>query len=90
MTIWPRMMKRQTAAAYCDLSVGAFEREITAGRLPAPVTLGGREHWCKKALDRALAGLFQRWLLPQLWGAKGWPNKARRRRIYGCRHGRSL
>lgn len=54
MTIWPRMMKRQTAASYCDLSAGAFEREITAGRLPAPVTLGGREHWCKKALDRAL------------------------------------
>lgn len=51
---WPRMMKRQTAAAYCDLSVGAFEREITAGRLPAPIVLGGREHWCKNALDRAL------------------------------------
>lgn len=54
ITVWPRMMKRQTAASYCDLSVGAFEREITAGRLPAPVVLGGREHWCKNALDRAL------------------------------------
>ncbi len=54
MTIWPRMMKRPTAAAYCDLSVAAFEREIATGRLPAPVVLGGREHWCKNALDRAL------------------------------------
>lgn len=30
MTIQPRMMKRTTAAAYCDLSVAAFEREVAA------------------------------------------------------------
>ncbi|MGE8143091.1 hypothetical protein ACQKOE_14035 [Novosphingobium sp. NPDC080210] len=48
------MLKRQTAAQYCDMSVGAFEREIVAGRLPSPVMLGGREHWCKNALDKAL------------------------------------
>lgn len=54
MIHWPRMMKRQTAAQYCDLSVAAFEREIAAGNLPAPVMLGNREHWCKNALDRAL------------------------------------
>lgn len=65
MERWPRMLKRQTAAAYCDLSVGAFEREITAGRLPAPVTLGGREHWCKKALDRALDQLTGAEQLPE-------------------------
>ena len=51
---WPRMMKRATAAAYCDLSVASFEREIAAGRLPPPTTLGGREHWCRAALDKAL------------------------------------
>jgi len=39
---WPRMLKRDKAAAYCDLSVAAFEREIVAGRLPAGVMLGGR------------------------------------------------
>lgn len=54
---WPRMMKRATAARYCDLSEAAFEREITAGRLPSSVKLGGREHWCRKALDRALDNL---------------------------------
>ncbi len=54
MPHWPRMMKRATAARYCDMSEAAFEREITAGRLPSPVMLGGREHWCIKALDRAL------------------------------------
>lgn len=48
------MMKRQTAAQYCDMSVAAFEREIIGGRLPSPVLLGGREHWCKNALDKAL------------------------------------
>jgi hypothetical protein len=28
-------MKLANAAAYCDLSAPAFEREIAAGRLPA-------------------------------------------------------
>lgn len=51
---WPEMMKRKTAAEYCDLSEPAFEREIAAGRLPIGVTFGGREHWRKSALDKAL------------------------------------
>ncbi len=51
---WPRMMKRATAAQYCELSVAGFEREIAAGRLPGPVILDGREHWCIRALDKAL------------------------------------
>lgn len=51
---WPRMMKKATAVAYCDMSAASFEREITEGRLPAPVMFGGREHWCIKALDKAL------------------------------------
>lgn len=52
---WPAMMKRTTAAEYCDLSPAAFEREIIAGRLPAGVVFGGREHWNKDAIDNALA-----------------------------------
>jgi hypothetical protein len=55
MTAWPAMMKRKTAAAYCDMSEAAFEREILAGRLPGGVTFGGREHWHRGALDAALA-----------------------------------
>ena len=55
MTVWPAMMKRKTAAAYLDMSEAAFEREILAGRLPAGILLGGRTHWHKEALDRALA-----------------------------------
>lgn len=52
---WPAMMKRKTAADYCDMSVPSFEREIIAGRLPSGVMFGGLEHWHKEALDRALA-----------------------------------
>lgn len=51
--IWPGMMRRKTAAAYCDMSEAAFEREIVAGRLPAGIMFGGREHWRKDAIDAA-------------------------------------
>lgn len=51
---WPRMMKRDMAAAYCSLSVAAFEREVSACMLPMPVKLGGRDHWCRRSLDAAL------------------------------------
>tara|TARA_B100000678_G_scaffold249255_1_gene223510 strand:+ start:375 stop:584 length:210 start_codon:yes stop_codon:yes gene_type:complete len=49
------MMKVDTASAYCDLSRAAFLREVASGRLPSPVNLGGRDHWFKPALDKALA-----------------------------------
>lgn len=54
---WPQAMKRKTAAEYVDLSEAAFEREVLAGKLPQPILLGGRDHWYREALDRALAHL---------------------------------
>lgn len=54
---WPALMKRKTAAEYLDISEAAFEREIIAGRLPAAFLIGGRDHWRKDALDKALAVL---------------------------------
>jgi predicted DNA-binding transcriptional regulator AlpA len=54
---WPQAMRRKTAAAYLDLSERAFLREIAAGRLPAPITLGGRDHWHRPAIDRAIRTL---------------------------------
>lgn len=51
---WPGMMKRATAAAYCELSVAEFEREVNEGRLPLPVMLGRSEHWSRRRLDEAL------------------------------------
>lgn len=54
---WPRMMRRTTAALYCDLTPKDFEREVIAGRLPVPVTLGGSEHWSRPQLDEHLERL---------------------------------
>lgn len=54
---WPGMLKRKTAAEYLDMSEAAFEREVSAGRIPQPVTLGNRPHWRKDAIDAALARL---------------------------------
>lgn len=54
---WPRLMKRKTAAEYCDLSEPAFEREVLAGRLPCALKLGERDHWDRLALDRAISAI---------------------------------
>jgi predicted DNA-binding transcriptional regulator AlpA len=51
---WPEMMVQRDAAEYCSLSIAAFEREVYAGRLPAPVRFGGKDHWRKSAIDSAL------------------------------------
>lgn len=51
---WPAMMRRSYAAAYCNLSASDFEREVIAGRLPAPVPFGGGESWSRVKLDEAL------------------------------------
>lgn len=52
---WPAMMSRKSALAYLDLSDAAFEREIAANRIPDGVMFGGKPHWYKAALDKALA-----------------------------------
>lgn len=54
---WPQMMLQKTAAAYCELSVAAFEREIASGVLPMPVILGGKPHWHREQIDQCLAAL---------------------------------
>lgn len=51
---WPRMMKRSTACAYLDLTAAELEREIVAGRLPAPVMLGNGLHWSQADIDAHL------------------------------------
>ena len=51
---WAAMMRKATAAAYLDMSEAAFLREVAAGRLPQGFMLGGREHWRKDAIDKAL------------------------------------
>ena len=51
---WPGMMRRPTAARYCDMKVAEFEAEVTCGRFPAPVLVGREERWSRKRLDEAL------------------------------------
>jgi len=51
---WPRLMRRATAAAYCDMAASEFEREVAAGRLPMPATIGGAERWSRLQIDEAL------------------------------------
>lgn len=57
---WPKMMKRGTAAMYCDLSQAEFEREVHSGRLPMPVKLGNSEHWSRTDIDEHLSRLTKR------------------------------
>jgi len=54
---WPAMMLRKTAAAYCELSEAAFEREVASGALPMPVLLGGKPHWHREQIDQHLADM---------------------------------
>lgn len=54
---WPAAMRRSLAAKYLDLGEASFIREVFDGRLPAPFILGGREHWSKAQIDRAIAVL---------------------------------
>jgi hypothetical protein len=51
---WPAAMRKERAAAYLDLSIAAFEREVLTGRLPPPTVLDGKERWLRASLDRAL------------------------------------
>ena len=51
----PYMMKVETAAQYCDLSRSAFLGEVATGRLPTAVNLGGKDHWFRPSLEKALA-----------------------------------
>jgi len=52
---WPAVMRRKTAASYCDLSVAEFGRLVAAGTLPLPTAIGAIEWWSRGQLDKALA-----------------------------------
>lgn len=57
MSAWPALMRKKTAAGYCDMSEAAFLREIAAGRFPSGVMVGGQERWRIDALNAAIARL---------------------------------
>ena len=51
---WPRLMRRETAAMYCDMTPVEFEREVSDARMPLPIKIGGREHWSRTAIDEQI------------------------------------
>lgn len=82
---WPAMMKRTTAARYCDLAPGKFLQEVACGRLHYPVHFGGSDHWSREKLDEDFRLLFDpigNWQLeqPGLNDALVAPRPTRRKR----------
>lgn len=50
---WPRLLTAKMAASYLGISETAlYRRQGGAGRLPKPVSFGGRELWDRAQLDR--------------------------------------
>jgi hypothetical protein len=50
---WPRGMKADTAAAYCELSRTKFLELVDKGVLPSSKDLDGMPRWDRKDLDVA-------------------------------------
>lgn len=51
---WPALLLRKTVAEYLDMSEDSVIKEVSAGRLPAPFKIGGRDHWRRDAIDAAI------------------------------------
>ena len=53
---WPRLLSREQAAAYVGVSVGMLESRI-GDPFPAPIRIGGRKLYDRRALDKAVDSL---------------------------------
>jgi predicted DNA-binding transcriptional regulator AlpA len=54
-TLAPRLINRDAAAAYVNLSPNTFDEMVKAGRMPRPKQLTGRRlAWDVRALDIAI------------------------------------
>jgi hypothetical protein len=63
-TLAPRLINREAAAAYVNLSPGTFDIMVEGGKMPKPKQLTGtRRAWDVRALDVAVDHL------PQVGGA---------------------
>lgn len=55
---WPRWMREDNAAAYCDISTGTFRALVAEGKLPAGQLLSARIRlYDRHAIDAALERL---------------------------------
>ncbi len=50
---WPRLLSREQAAAYLGVSVNMLESRI-GNPFPAPLRIGGRKVFDRRALDKAV------------------------------------
>jgi predicted DNA-binding transcriptional regulator AlpA len=57
-TLAPRLISRDAAAAYVNVSPTKFDEMVRDGTMPRPKLLGGRRKaWDVRALDTAVDGL---------------------------------
>ena len=57
-TLAPRLISREAAAAYVNVSPTKFDEMVRDGTMPRPKRLGGRRKaWDVRALDIAVDGL---------------------------------
>lgn len=56
----PRVMDRELASYYCNVSPNTFDRLVAAGKLPLPRPVDGtsRKGWDLRQLDRAIDHWF--------------------------------
>lgn len=58
LTLAPRLLKRETAAAYVSVSPTKFDEMVRDGSMPKPKRLNGRRKaWDVRALDAAIEDL---------------------------------
>lgn len=50
-SVSPRLLRRERAAAYLDISIGSFDKLVREGALPAPKVLHSFKVWDRSDLD---------------------------------------
>jgi excisionase family DNA binding protein len=53
LSLPPRGLRREEAAAYIGVSASTFDKMIAEGRMPKPKRFGDRTIWDRHALDQA-------------------------------------
>jgi excisionase family DNA binding protein len=57
LSLPPRGICREEAAAYIGIGTTTFDRMVSDGRMPRPKAIGGRRVWDVRALDLAFSAL---------------------------------
>lgn len=57
LSLPPRGLSREEAAAYVGIGATKFDALVADGRMPPPKRIDGRRVWDRVALDRAFAAL---------------------------------